>query len=133
MSRPEWGPVLLDLARTSLLEALKLSHAGDAREHRETWLDDPGACFVTLRRLDQLRGHALNDLLPARLRHAPQDRAQDPAPVARGGQLVAPGQAVVGAERRLVGVGDAVQLDRERGRVASRARATRPDSAAAAP
>lgn len=53
MSRPEWGPVLLDLARASLIEALKLGRAG---EHREPWLEDPGACFVTLRRLGQLRG-----------------------------------------------------------------------------
>ena len=53
MSRPEWGPVLLDLARASLLEALNLGRAG---EHRESWLDDPGACFVTLRRSGQLRG-----------------------------------------------------------------------------
>lgn len=54
MSRPEWGPVLLDLARGSLLEALKLGRGGD---HREPWLEDPGACFVTLRQREgQLRG-----------------------------------------------------------------------------
>ncbi len=56
MSGPEWGPVLLDLARASLLEALKLGRAGDHDEHREPWLEDPGACFVTLRRSGQLRG-----------------------------------------------------------------------------
>ena len=56
MSRPEWGPVLLDLARASLLEALKLRRADEVREHHESWLEDPGACFVTLRRLGQLRG-----------------------------------------------------------------------------
>jgi AmmeMemoRadiSam system protein A len=54
MSEPEWGPVLLDLARESLLEALKLDREHHA--YRETWLEDPGACFVTLRRLGQLRG-----------------------------------------------------------------------------
>jgi AmmeMemoRadiSam system protein A len=54
VSAPEWGPVLLGLARASLLDALKLEHPGT--EHSEPWLDDPGACFVTLRRLDRLRG-----------------------------------------------------------------------------
>jgi AmmeMemoRadiSam system protein A len=54
VSAPEWGPVLLDLARASLLDALKLGSGEN--EHREPWLEDPGACFVTLRRLDQLRG-----------------------------------------------------------------------------
>jgi hypothetical protein len=54
VSAPEWGPVLLDLARASLLDALKLEHP--ATEHSEPWLNDPGACFITLRRLDQLRG-----------------------------------------------------------------------------
>jgi AmmeMemoRadiSam system protein A len=53
LSRPEWGPVLLDLARASLSEALHLGRGG---EHREPWLEEPGACFVTLRRLDRLRG-----------------------------------------------------------------------------
>lgn len=53
MSAPEWGPVLLDLARGSLLEALRLGQAG---EHAETWLREPGATFVTLRRSGQLRG-----------------------------------------------------------------------------
>lgn len=53
MSAPEWGPVLLDLARGSLLEALRLGQAG---EHGEPWLQEPGACFVTLRRSGHLRG-----------------------------------------------------------------------------
>lgn len=53
MSIPEQGRVLLALARGSLLEALKLGEAG---EYREAWLEEPGACFVTLRRLGRLRG-----------------------------------------------------------------------------
>jgi len=53
VSHPGWGPVLLDLARGSLLEAL---HLGRGADHPELWLDDPGACFVTLRRLGELRG-----------------------------------------------------------------------------
>lgn len=47
------GAVLLALARGSLLDALRLGQAG---EHPESWLEEQGACFVTLRSRGQLRG-----------------------------------------------------------------------------
>ena len=62
MSRPEppgevWnasrGRVLLRIARESLVEALGIGIAGD---YRETWLQEPGATFVTLTRWGELRG-----------------------------------------------------------------------------
>ncbi len=49
----ERGPVLLALARGSLVEAL---HLGRCPELREPWLEEPGACFVTLHRSGALRG-----------------------------------------------------------------------------
>lgn len=51
--RGDRGTVLLALARGSLLEALRLGQAG---EYRDPWLEEPGACFVTLRNGGQLRG-----------------------------------------------------------------------------
>jgi len=47
------GRVLLRIARESLTEALGL---GVAADYRETWLQEPGACFVTLTRWGELRG-----------------------------------------------------------------------------
>ena len=47
------GRVLLRIARESLAEALGVGLAAD---YRETWLQEPGACFVTLTRWGELRG-----------------------------------------------------------------------------
>ncbi|HYX25471.1 MAG TPA: AMMECR1 domain-containing protein, partial [Thermoanaerobaculia bacterium] len=47
------GRVLLRIARESLAEALGV---GVAADYRETWLQEPGACFVTLTRWGELRG-----------------------------------------------------------------------------
>ncbi|MFY9825728.1 MAG: AmmeMemoRadiSam system protein A [Thermoanaerobaculia bacterium] len=47
------GRVLLRIARESLAEALGL---GVAADYREAWLQEPGACFVTLTRWGELRG-----------------------------------------------------------------------------
>jgi len=68
ISRPEGaerGRLLLRIARESLAEALGLGAAG---VYDEPWLREPGACFVTLRRLGDLRGcvgsvHAYRPLL----------------------------------------------------------------------
>ncbi len=47
------GRLLLRIARESLIEALGL---GEAADHREPWLREPGACFVTLTSGGRLRG-----------------------------------------------------------------------------
>ena len=47
------GRLLLRIARESLIEALGL---GEAADHRDPWLLEPGACFVTLTRGGRLRG-----------------------------------------------------------------------------
>jgi AmmeMemoRadiSam system protein A len=47
------GRVLLRVARESLGEALGIGMAAD---YREAWLQEPGACFVTLTRWGELRG-----------------------------------------------------------------------------
>lgn len=47
------GRLLLRIARESVAEALGLGAAG---AYEESWLREPGACFVTLRRLGDLRG-----------------------------------------------------------------------------
>jgi AmmeMemoRadiSam system protein A len=47
------GRVLLRVARESLVEALGIGMAAD---YREAWLQEPGACFVTLTRWEELRG-----------------------------------------------------------------------------
>jgi AmmeMemoRadiSam system protein A len=53
----ERGRLLLRLARESVAEALGLGAAGDVSGRpEEPWLREPGACFVTLRRLGDLRG-----------------------------------------------------------------------------
>lgn len=55
------GPVLLALARAAIASAL-----GGPPVHRPTnapWLDDPGACFVTLKQDGQLRG-CIGNILP---------------------------------------------------------------------
>ena len=54
----ERGRLLLRIARESVAEALGLGAAGGyaAGNYEEPWLRDPGACFVTLRRLGDLRG-----------------------------------------------------------------------------
>jgi AmmeMemoRadiSam system protein A len=49
----ERGRLLLRLARESVAEALGLCAASG---YEEPWLREPGACFVTLRRLGDLRG-----------------------------------------------------------------------------
>jgi AmmeMemoRadiSam system protein A len=49
----ERGRVLLEIARGSLAEALGVA---PPTPHREPWLDEPGACFVTLTRRGRLRG-----------------------------------------------------------------------------
>jgi AmmeMemoRadiSam system protein A len=62
MSRPErpedpWnagrGRLLLRIARESLVEALGIGMAAD---YREAWLQETGACFVTLTLWGELRG-----------------------------------------------------------------------------
>lgn len=53
MSDDPRGEILLRIARESIGEAFGL---GEGTEHREPWLRDPGASFVTLMRFDQLRG-----------------------------------------------------------------------------
>jgi AmmeMemoRadiSam system protein A len=58
MSKPEpldagRGRLLLRIARESLIEALGIGMAAD---YREAWLQEPGACFVTLTRWGELRG-----------------------------------------------------------------------------
>jgi AmmeMemoRadiSam system protein A len=58
----EWsadrGRLLLRIARESVAEALGLCAAGGyvGGNYEEPWLREPGACFVTLRRLGDLRG-----------------------------------------------------------------------------
>jgi AmmeMemoRadiSam system protein A len=47
------GRVLLRIARESLAEALGIGMAAD---YREAWLQELGACFVTLTRWGELRG-----------------------------------------------------------------------------
>jgi AmmeMemoRadiSam system protein A len=47
------GRVLLRIARDSLGEALGV---GPAADYRDAWLQEPGACFVTLTRWGELRG-----------------------------------------------------------------------------
>ncbi|HEX4961726.1 MAG TPA: AmmeMemoRadiSam system protein A [Thermoanaerobaculia bacterium] len=47
------GRVLLRIARESLAEALGV---GQAADYREPWLQEPGACFVTLTLWENLRG-----------------------------------------------------------------------------
>jgi len=47
------GRLLLRIARESLVEALGIGMAAD---YREAWLQEPGACFVTLTRWGELRG-----------------------------------------------------------------------------
>ncbi|HKI03024.1 MAG TPA: AmmeMemoRadiSam system protein A [Thermoanaerobaculia bacterium] len=49
----ERGRLLLRIARESVAEALGLGAAG---VYEDSWLREPGACFVTLRRLGDLRG-----------------------------------------------------------------------------
>jgi hypothetical protein len=49
----ERGRILLRIARESLGEALG---TGMAADYRESWLQEPGACFVTLTLWGELRG-----------------------------------------------------------------------------
>jgi AmmeMemoRadiSam system protein A len=49
----ERGPTLLALARASIAHALGTPHAA---VEMPTWLQEPGACFVTLTQNGQLRG-----------------------------------------------------------------------------
>src|SRR5215218_2748815 len=65
MSDDHQGTILLAIARESLAAALSLGREGS---RDEPWLREPGACFVTLRRLGDLRGcvgsvHAYRPLL----------------------------------------------------------------------
>ena len=53
MTLTERGPILLALARTSIAQALGLSSPA---VDMPGWLQEPGACFVTLTQNGQLRG-----------------------------------------------------------------------------
>lgn len=61
--RGDRGVVLLAIARESLASALG---RGGETERRESWLLEPGATFVTLRRRGQLRG-CVGSIQPHRL------------------------------------------------------------------
>lgn len=54
--RQERGRVLLALARESLVEALEPGRDPRPAHPEAPWLDEPGACFVTLTRDGELRG-----------------------------------------------------------------------------
>jgi len=53
---PDAGPILLALARGALAEALGAPAPEPPAGRTGSWLDEPGACFVTLTRNGRLRG-----------------------------------------------------------------------------
>lgn len=58
MATPERGPILLALARTAIAQAVGAPFASTdrTRDEASAWLNEPGACFVTLTQAGQLRG-----------------------------------------------------------------------------
>lgn len=50
---PDTGPILLGIARAALARELGLAHAAT---QEADWLREPGACFVTLKQGEKLRG-----------------------------------------------------------------------------
>jgi AmmeMemoRadiSam system protein A len=61
----ERGPQLLALARAAIAQALGLSAPALAALEPPAWLQEPGACFVTLQQHGQLRG-CIGSLWPQR-------------------------------------------------------------------
>ena len=58
----EWGPTLLAIARSAIAEELGM---GALPVERASWLEAPGASFVSLHRLGSLRG-CVGSLVPRR-------------------------------------------------------------------